>query len=125
MMMKWNSSKSSLSRSSGINLEDDNDVILKSAREKSDKKSHHSKKQPCQSNPIVEQWELSSRPKPDPTPGPVIVEVPLVRGTSNGFGFSIAGGVGTEFLENDSGIFITQVTLLNDLMYVTEGNRVS
>ncbi|KAM7535677.1 hypothetical protein Aperf_G00000096199 [Anoplocephala perfoliata] len=95
---------------SGINREDDEDVILKPAQEKSSKKSHRSKKQPSQSSPVVDEWELLSRPKPDPTPGPVIVEVPLVRGTSNGFGFSIAGGVGTEFLENDSGIFITQVT---------------
>ncbi|VDM34282.1 unnamed protein product [Hydatigera taeniaeformis] len=58
----------------------------------------------------ISQWELSTRPQPDPPPGPVIVEVPLVRGTSNGFGFSIAGGIGTEFLEGDSGIFITKVT---------------
>lgn len=62
------------------------------------------------SSPIpINHWELSTRPQPDPSPGPVIVEVPLVRGTSNGFGFSIAGGMGTEFFEGDSGIFITKV----------------
>ena len=72
-----------------------------------DMKAHQTKKE----SPIspFNQRELLSRPRPDPAPGPIIVEVFLVRGTSNDFGFSIAGGVGTELLEGDSGIFITQV----------------
>ncbi|VDL98075.1 unnamed protein product [Schistocephalus solidus] len=53
---------------------------------------------------------LSRRPLPAPSPGPVIVEVPLVRGTRNGFGFSIAGGRDSQYVEGDSGIFITQVS---------------
>ncbi|KAL7060132.1 hypothetical protein AAHC03_010119 [Spirometra sp. Aus1] len=52
---------------------------------------------------------LPRRPLPAPPPGPVIVEVPLVRGTRNGFGFSIAGGRDSQYVKGDSGIFITQI----------------
>ncbi|CAL8079774.1 unnamed protein product [Calicophoron daubneyi] len=52
----------------------------------------------------------SSRPVPAPQPGPVVVEVTLSRGTRSGLGFSIAGGLGNETIDGDSGIFITKLT---------------
>ncbi|VDK36191.1 unnamed protein product [Taenia asiatica] len=94
--------------SSSIKVAVEDDALSKPRVESGGKRIPQTKK-PSSPNPINE-WELSTRPQPDPSPGPVIVEVPLVRGTSNGFGFSIAGGVGTEFLEGDSGIFITKLT---------------
>nr|QQY02496.1 disks large homolog 1 [Cryptocotyle lingua] len=51
-----------------------------------------------------------SRPVPVPPPGPVVVEVVLSRGTKSGLGFSIAGGVGNETVDGDTGIFVTKLT---------------
>nr|CDS20262.1 disks large 3 [Echinococcus granulosus] len=94
--------------SSNIKVAVEDNALSKPAVESERKRIYQMKKP---SSPIpIDQWELSTRPQPDPSPGPIIVEVPLVRGTSNGFGFSIAGGIGTEFLEGDSGIFITKIT---------------
>ncbi|VDP68673.1 unnamed protein product [Echinostoma caproni] len=53
---------------------------------------------------------ISSRPVPAPQPGPLLVEVTLLRGTRSGLGFSIAGGVGNETVDGDSGIFVTKLT---------------
>ncbi|VDL59914.1 unnamed protein product [Hymenolepis diminuta] len=96
--------------SGGFNIAVNDTVSPRSSQSKSNKMSYQLKKQPSPATPSTEEWELLTRPQPDPSPGPIIVEIPLVRGTSSGFGFSIAGGVGSEFLEGDSGIFITQVT---------------
>lgn len=98
-----------LYRSGGFNIAVNDTVSPRSSQSKSNKMSHQLKKQSSPATPSTEEWELLTRPQPDPSPGPIIVEIPLVRGTSSGFGFSIAGGVGSEFLEGDSGIFITQV----------------
>ncbi|VEL32743.1 unnamed protein product [Protopolystoma xenopodis] len=43
-------------------------------------------------------------------PNTLFIEVVLQRGTSAGLGFSIAGGVGNEHIDDDSGIFITKIT---------------
>ncbi|OON22247.1 PDZ/DHR/GLGF domain protein [Opisthorchis viverrini] len=51
-----------------------------------------------------------SRPVPVPPPGPVVVEIVLSRGTKSGLGFSIAGGVGNETVDGDTGIFVTKLT---------------
>uniref|UniRef100_A0A5K3EQC5 Pro-interleukin-16 n=2 Tax=Mesocestoides corti TaxID=53468 RepID=A0A5K3EQC5_MESCO len=73
-------------------------------------KSHHERTSNVNKATSVSTRGISDRPLPNPSPGPVIVEVPLIRGTRAGFGFRIAGGIGTEFMEGDSGVFITQVT---------------
>ncbi|VDO09589.1 unnamed protein product [Rodentolepis nana] len=95
-----------------LNTAVDDSVSSRSSLAEPKKRLHHAKKHSAPATPSAEEWELLTRPQPDPIPGPIIVEVPLVRGTSNGFGFSIAGGVGSEFLEGDSGIFITQVIFM-------------
>ncbi|THD28271.1 Discs large 1 protein [Fasciola hepatica] len=53
---------------------------------------------------------ISSRPVPAPQPGPLLVDVTLLRGTRSGLGFSIAGGIGNETVDGDPGIFITKLT---------------
>lgn len=51
----------------------------------------------------------NARPVPAPQPGPLLIEVTLLRGTRSGLGFSIAGGVGNETVDGDPGIFVTKV----------------
>ncbi|KAA0191495.1 Neuronal differentiation protein [Fasciolopsis buskii] len=52
----------------------------------------------------------NARPVPAPQPGPLLIEVTLLRGTRSGLGFSIAGGVGNETVDGDPGIFVTKLT---------------
>ncbi|KAF7232139.1 hypothetical protein EG68_06248 [Paragonimus skrjabini miyazakii] len=69
----------------------------------------HSPREPHQ-KPARTRTSSGSRPVPPPSPGPVVVEVVLIRGTRSGLGFSIAGGVGNETVDGDSGIFVTKLT---------------